>query len=370
MSARHPLFRARVLELRSAWRRRGPIAVAALAGGVVAAVAVLVAAASGLRESALGINALLDRYVLVLMALAAIHAVLLVSRLKRQQQESARMSWLVAAPIDDPARRRWIVLNVLLAASLHLGIVVAILAALSLLAGGFAAMPAGLIAAGFCAGAIAGWYLPARGDVRREESRYSRKLRSQGAIRPSDRALSHWPIALAFARHRPENSRYVLLAALCAVQGGSSMLVGLCVVVTWLLAAYLVILLQATLRAGRDAAAWLQSTPLGFLQFAWPLARRSLAHQAIGSLALSGIALGQGAPPEMTAQLLLLWLTLVASITTISLADSYRRHSSQLKLWLTAAGIAAVEWRQQGWGMFLALLAATWHVRIAMQEKA
>lgn len=340
-----------------------------MVGVVAAAVVALMLVAPRLREPALRINALLDGYALVLMALAAIHAVLLVSRRKRQEQEASRMSWLVAAPIDPSARRRWIVLNVLLAASRHFAIVLAVLGVLTLLSGSFAAIPAGLIAAGFCVGALVGWCLPPRDYFQHEESRYSRKLRSQGSIRPSDRALSHWPIAQAFARHRPENSRYILLAALCAVQGGSSMLVGLSVVVTWLLATYLVILLQATLRVGRDAAAWLQSTPLGFVQFAWPLARRSFAHQAIGSLVMSGIGLGQGAPPEMTGQLLLLWLTLVASVTTISLADSYRQQSSHLKLWLTAAGIAAVEWRQQGWGVLLALLAAIWHVRIAMQEK-
>lgn len=370
MSALRPFLRARLMELRNAWRRLSPIAVIARVCGVVGAVVVLVLAAPRLREPALRINTLLDGYALILMALAAVHAVLLVSRCKRQQQESCRMSWLVAAPIDDSARRRWIALNVLLAASRHLGVVVAMLGVLALLSGSFVAIPASLIAAGFCAGAIAGWYLPRRDDFRREESRYARRPRSQGSIRPSDWPLSHWPIAQTFAWHRPENARHVLLAALCAVQGGSSMLVGLGVVVTWLLAAYLVVLLQATLRVGRDAAVWLQSTPIGFAQFAWPLMRRSLAHQAIGALALSGIGLWQGAPSEMTGQLLLLWLTLVAGVTAIGLADSYRQLSSRSKLWLTTAGIAAIEWRQQGWGVILALLAATWHVRIAMKARA
>jgi hypothetical protein len=365
MSGWRPLFRARLLEWRNAYRRIGGTAIALLAGGAIAVAAALPVAAARWREPARRISALIDAYAPMLAALAAVHAILLVARCKQRQRDMRRLSWLAAAPIAESTHRRWIVLNVLLAALRHLAIVIAILGAVSLLAGSAASISMSLIAAGFCAGAVVGWYLPPRDDSRREESRYSRRLRSQGSTRPSDRALSHWPIAQAVAWHRPEHSRYVVLAALCAVQGGSSMLVGLCVVITWLLAAYLIVLWQTTLRVGREAAAWLQSTPIGFAQFAWPLARRSLAHQAIGSLVLAGIGLMQGAPPAMTAHLLVLWLALIAGATTISLADSYCRRRSRLKLWLSAAGLAAIEWRQQGGGVAVALLAAVWHVRLA-----
>lgn len=347
-------------------RRRGVLALSAIA---IAAVALLTwSSAASLYEPMRQLIELLSRFGFVMGALAAGHAVLLVSKHRRLVLDEYRTSWLSAAPISRGTINRVIVLRVAAKAVVHLAIILAVLSALHLLAG----IPVStspltpLVAAGFAAGGVIGWLLPHRVRNGWEASRYAPRLREHANEPGGARALAHWPIAQVFAWQRPENSRFVVVAVLFSVQGGSSIAGGLAVVAAWLLAIYLVSLLQAVITSGRAAARWLRTTPIPFATFAWSIGKRALLHQLIGVSIGAVLGVMLGGPAAMILYLSALWMTIVLCVPAVTLAASYRGEYAPFKLALSIAGLAAVETRAHGWAIPLALAMAALYVRRAM----
>jgi hypothetical protein len=161
-------------------------------------------------------------------------------------------------------------------------------------------------------------------------------------MRPDAAGLSGWPIAQVLAWSRPENSRYVLIAALLAVQGGSSAIAGLSVVAMYFVASYLAALVSAMTTVARSAAAWLRATPITLMGFVWSVSRRALAHQFIGvALAVACMTM-LGAPIGMALQAAALWLGLFVSIAGFALVDNYRGRSPLVKIALSVAAFAAL----------------------------
>ncbi|MFC4307838.1 hypothetical protein ACFPN2_01985 [Steroidobacter flavus] len=101
-------------------------------------------------------------------------------------------------------------------------------------------------------------------------------------MQPDSAGLAGWPIAQVLSWSRPENSRYVLIAALLAVQGGSSAVAGLSVVAMYFVASYLAALVSAMTTVAKSAAIWLRATPITLMGFVWSVSRRAFAHQCIG----------------------------------------------------------------------------------------
>lgn len=299
--------------------------------------------------------------------LAALHAATLVSRRRRHLQQQHLQSWLIATPGGFAGSRRAIVIATLASVLKHATVVALTLIVVGILSRTeFAAAMRLLVYAmvGFVPGALAGWYLPAmRRRVTNEASRYVLKPATANGLRPQAAALSRWPIAQTLAWNRPENLRVVILVALLSVQAGSSMIGGLSVVAAWLVGAYLTGLLRGIVSVGREAAQWLQSTPITFAAFAWSVARRALVHQLIGTAVGAAIITVLGSPASMTLYLAALWMSVVIMVSAASLAESYRSRSPALKLALSFAAMLGIESRAHGWAIPLALVMTAWHLR-------
>lgn len=327
---------------------------------IVAAVVALAGRAAAVIESLL-------IYRVLTFAVAAMYVVLSISRRRRRSETHYIHSWLIAAPIDarsvrvSHAIRSFVPVFALAAGVLLLIIVAAYTGGEPL---NKAMELAAYIGAGVLAGSIVGWLLPRRRtDDRAEGSRYVPRAKSSATITPSFAALSGWPSGQLMAWSRPENSRIVLIAALFAVQGGSSAVHGLTVVAIWLLAGYLSGLLTALMQAGKAAATWLRSTPISFAQFVWSIARRALLYQLLGTTLAAGVMLALSAPIGTVLYLCSLWMVIVLLVTIISLADSYRGRSPVLKLVMSLVTMAAIESRARAWSFPLAAGMALWQLR-------
>ncbi len=154
--------------------------------------------------------------------------------------------------------------------------------------------------------------------------------------------LSGWPIAQVLAWSRPENSRYVLIAALLAVQGGSSALTGLSVIAMYFVASYLAALLSAMTAVAKSAAVWLRATPITLMGFVWSVSRRALAHQLVGVALAVTCMLLLGSPVGVAFEVAGLWLGLFISISGFALVDHYRGRSPLVKIALAIAAFAAL----------------------------
>ena len=222
-----------------------------------------------------------------------------------------------------------------------------------------------LITIGVTVGGPCGWWLfrraPSRGN---EGSRYTLWPKHGTHMVPSSAALSHWPIAQAFAWGRPENARLLLGAAILTVPGGTGMLGALFILVTWTVGSYLIALLIAIPHVGRSASQWLRSTPVTFWTFAWPLARRALLHQLLGTLIAMGILLALGAPLLTVVYFGAVWLMLVVLSAAVSLADCYRARAPWTKTTLSMLTALLAEGRVHGLGISIALLLTVLHLRI------
>ncbi len=373
MIRRHPLLFTWCLKTRNACRRAfatpgrvlGTLTAAIAVGGLfwwgVAAVP---------HDCVRQVSALLRQYAIALAVMAAIHSLLLVTRTRERATDAHRASWLAAAPLHPRTMGLAILVRTVGIAGLHLALIALPLAGIAILADDLHlnAQSVALVATGFATGGLAGWFLPPRKMQMREASRYAPKLRQAASQRCTDRALAHWPVAQALAWHRPENSRVVVLVALLAVQGGTSIAGGLAVVGAWLLAIHLATLLQAVIHTGPAAARWLRSTPIRFAAFAWALSRRVLLHQSIGTAVAVAMGIVLGAPPLLAIYLGGCWLVLVAMVSAIVLADAYRSRRSGLKLVMSMVAFAAIELREQGWAVPLALVLGLWHVFMAVRS--
>jgi hypothetical protein len=198
------------------------------------------------------------------------------------------------------------------------------------------------IGGGLLGGALIGWMLDSSRAERHVGSRYVARVKPRAKLTPSSDGLAGWPIAQVRAWSRPENSRVVLVAALLAVQAGSSALGGLAVVAAWLLASYLGALLSAIVQVAKAAAAWLRSTPISFPEFAWSIARRAMLHQVLGTAVAAGLMLVLGAPASLAVQASGLWLLIVSLVTGATLADCYRGRSPAIRIALSLAALAAL----------------------------
>jgi hypothetical protein len=385
---RHPALWVEWLRLvnsLSRWRGEGSRALLLVLSGLAIVIALLVAL-SGHVVSAIET---LAGYWLLLAVVAAIYAVTSVSGRRRQLEESRSQSWLVATPISPRSLLISQAIRVLLPLFVLVIAVVMFPALIALVNEGVAAAAekvAGAAGGGLLLGALVGWWTSRRATpsgvvpsryVPQPRTRRSAPAQSRGALaqtsseahtagagahvrgvganvtseavcaasaymRPDAAALSGWPIAQVLAWSRPENSRYVLIAALLAVQGGSSALTGLSVVAMYLVASYLAALLSAMTAVAKLAAVWLRATPITLMGFVWSVSRRALAHQLVGVALAVTCMLLLGSPVGMAFQVAGLWLGLFISISGFALVDHYRGRSPLVKIALAIAAFAAL----------------------------
>jgi hypothetical protein len=317
-------------------------------------------------HAASAVNLLYEYWVALLVA-SAMYAAVTVARRRRVSKREFAASWLVAAPIghlSESASHATRSLVPLALQSVGVVTVIVVLARLSNAPDPVTTKIVACIVAGVsCGAAIGCWLLRARDTDHAAGSRYVFRARTNVQPRPSDAALSTWPLAQLMAWGRPENTRVLLLAALFAVQGGSSAVHGLAVVASWFAASYLGGLLSASVRAMNEAAAWLRSTPLPFFQFAWSISRRALIHQAIGAAVAAGLLVAIGSTWTMALYLTGLWLIIVVVASTATLAECYRGTSSTAAITLSLAVLAAIESRARGWSIPCATVMTAWHLR-------
>jgi hypothetical protein len=346
--SRHPLLRTEWLALANTWirwrrERAHSYALVITISLLVLALTAVVLAIFASRAS-VAIVLLADYWVLTTAATAA-YAAMSMAKRRRRIHDSQVQSWLVATPIAA-ASVRWsgAVRSVAPLIAQFLTVVVLVLA-LQWLSGGINAatgITIAAIGAGALIGAAIGWRVRAEAKSWLEASRYVPRTKPHDALRPDSAALSSWPILQVLAWSRPENSRYVLIVALFAVQGGSSAIAGLSVVAAYFLASYLTALVSAVLQVSKAAGAWLRSTPMSLSEFVWTLARRVLVHQILGTTLAAALMLLLGVPLSMALQLAALWLALVISLSGWSLVDNYRGRSPTIKLALSLATFAAL----------------------------
>jgi hypothetical protein len=370
---RHPALRVEWLRLVNAlsrWRGEGSKAVLL----VLSALAVVLALLFSLSGRAVSAIETLAEYWVLLALVAGIYAASSVSGRRRQLEESKSHSWLIATPIPPHDLLISQAIRVLLPLLVIAVSVVMFPALVALMNEGTAAAAeraAVSAAGGLIIGGVVGWWLGGRGPKHSGvvPSRYVPKprgrrptlartsselapatgepARASGALadasmRPDAAGLSGWPIAQVFAWSRPENSRYVLIAALLAVQGGSSAIAGLSVVAMYFVASYLAALVSAMTSVAGSAAAWLRATPITLMGFVWSVSRRALAHQIIGVALAIACMLMLGAPVGMALEVAALWLGLFVSISGFALVDSYRGRSPLVKIALSVAAFAAL----------------------------
>jgi hypothetical protein len=374
------------------WLRRHPAALAAAVSGVnrfqrlaTTGRSVLVYVATALLGAFLvmlllstGGAALAMQHALgysgIVVAASGLYAASLMSRRRRTVATMRAKSWLVATPRVSHGSARTVLLTTLpllwrlavaltLALQLSLNTAVSVEQSLQLSA---------LISIGVAFGGPCGWWLSRRAPSRGNEgSRYTFRRKYGTRMAPSSAPLSHWPIAQAFAWGRPENARLLLGAAILTVPGGTGILGVLCILVTWTVGSYLVALLIAIPHVGRSAAQWLRSTPMTFWAFAWPLARRALLHQLLGTLMAMAITLALNAPPLTVVYFGAVWLTLVVLAAAVSLADCYRSRAPGTKTILSMLTALLAEGRVHGLGISIALFLTVLHLRVgANHERA
>lgn len=344
---RHPLLLVEWLRLVNGLsRHRARHGRRALLVGATVIVIVLTLLASRLEHAA-GAIEILGRYWLLLGVATVAYAATTVSRRRRHMEESQAESWLVATPIS-PSSLQWShAVRTLLP-------LFAVLAAAVMVAGLVAVsnddvfMAAGIViatvAGGLLIGGAAGWWAAGRAtkQVGAAGSRYVPRPRVEGLPRPDTAGLSRWPIAQVLAWSRPENSRYVLIVALLAVQGGSSASAGLAVVAMYFVVSYVVALGSAMVSVSKQAATWLRATPMTLGAFTLALSRRAAVHQLIGTALAVALMSLLGAPFAVALQIGLAWLGLVGSISGCALLEHYRGRSPALRIALSLAAFAAV----------------------------
>lgn len=347
---RHPILLTEWLRLTNGLRRRAGSSVLIVVGVISTALVTGLGVFSSQLAAAI---AVLAEYWVLTAAVAALYAAASTAKRRRHGHDSHLQSWLIATPMP-PSSVRFsnAIRSIAPMLAQFFAVAAFILAARALCAGiGVAAgVTIGAIGGGMVAGGLVGWLADVkRSGHRWEGSRYVPRTRTNVVLRPASEALAHWPIVQVLAWSRPENSRYLLVAALLAVQGGSSAMSGLSVVAIYFLGGYLAGLLSAVLQAAKSAAQWLRATPVTLGAFVWMLSRRVLLHQVSGTALAGTLMWVLGSPPSTALQAAALWLGLVISIAGVALVDSYRGRSPTVKIALSVATLVA--------------LAAAWQLR-------
>jgi hypothetical protein len=368
---RHPLTLTAALSgvnrLRKLFSKRRSVIVAAVTALVGA---LLLALFLSVDSVGLAMRQTLN-YSALVVSVSALYAASLMSRRRRTIAAERARSWLIATPLVSQAAGRTLLLTMLpLLWRLAVAATLVLLLGLNPTVSIEQALRLGtLIALGATVGGPCGWWLSRRAPTRsREHSRYTLRLRHGTQTVPSGAALSHWPIAQAFAWGRPENARFLLGAAVLTVPGGTGILGALSILVAWTVASYLGALLVAIPHVGRAASQWLRSTPITFRDFAWPLARRALLHQALGTLAGMGVMWASGVSPATAMYLGAVWLTVVVLTAAVGLADGYRGRSPAAKTLLSTLTVLLVDQRVHGLGISIAAFLAILHLRIGARH--
>jgi hypothetical protein len=364
---RHPLLLAEWLAARNLLgRARAHVAAVIIAG--VAAIGALAVILLTLRSQVAAVfNALLTYRILTVVAIG-LYAAFAVARQRQRAELRYTQFWLAAAPVRQFSRTLATLVVSLLPLAAQLLAICILFGAMGLVGEVSLAIvgeTALWVAGATALGAAIGWWTARRAHAEAlEGSRYVAAVKRRDHSVPSAAGLSGWPLAQVRAWGRPENLRVlVMAAALLGVQAGSSALVGLSVVATWVLGGYLGGLLTAVLRTAREAAQWLRSTPIPFAQFAWAVTRRALVHQVVGTAVTAGLLVILGAPWASALYAGAMWLAIVVLGCSIGVADSYHARRPLVKMALSLAVLAVVEVREHGWSIPLAALLAAWHLR-------
>ncbi len=273
---RHPLLLASVLAAVNRVQRltttlwRGTIlAIAAVLflGGLIIALLITGGRAALVMQTALSYGG-------IVVTASGLYAVSLIMRVRREVAAARVRSWLIATPRVDSHSVGTTALLVAIPLLWRYGVVLAAMFLLSLDSSVTLQQSlqlAALVAIGGAVGGLSASAFPLRRRKRRDEgSRYTLRPTRTAQLAPSSAALSHWPIAQAFAWSRPENARFLLAAAILTVPGGGGFFDALFILVTWVVVAYLVAVLVAIPYVARTASEWLRSTPMNFWAFAWP----------------------------------------------------------------------------------------------------
>lgn len=364
---RHPLLLAEWLAVRNLLGRARSHAATVLVASV-AAVGALAVILLTLRSQFAAVFDARLAYRILTVVTVGLYAAFAVAGQRQRAEVRYTQFWLAAAPVRQFSRKLATLVVSLLPLAAQLLAICILLGAMGLagevrpaLVAETALWTAG--AAGL--GALVGWWSARRAQVEAlEGSRYAAAVKRRDHSAPSAAGLSGWPLAQVRAWGRPENLRVlVMAAALLGVQAGSSALVGLSVVATWVLGGYLGGLLTAVLRTAREAALWLRSTPIPFAQFAWAVTCRALLHQVIGTVLTAALLVILGAPWTSALYAGALWLAIVVLACSIGVADAYHARRPLVKMALSIAALAIVEAREHGWSIPLAALLAAWHLR-------
>lgn len=369
---RHPLALTAVIGIANRLRRlaatRRPFLIV-LAMTLLGALALTLLVSSGGAVYAMQ-HAL--EYWAIAVAASALYFASLISRRRRAIETERATSWLVATPLVSHSSGRSLLLTSLpLLWRLAAAVAAAFLMSLDSAVGIEQSLRlSALVTIGAGVGGPSGWWLSRRSADRRSEgSRYTLRRKHGTQTAPSSAALSYWPIAQAFAWGRPENARLLLGAAILTVPGGTGVLGGLFILVTWSVGSYLAALLVAIPHVGREASQWLRSTPVTFWAFAWPLARRALLHQLLGTVIAMATLLALGASLATAVYFGVLWLVLAVLTAAISLADCYRARSPGAKTALSAIMALLAEQRMHGLGIAIAVLLTILHLRIGVSHE-
>lgn len=309
----------------------------------------------------------------IVIVASALYAALPISGHRRNAETARATSWLIATPRMSRQSSSVTPLMIILLPlwPLAVGVACALLLSLdSKVAVGQSLQLIALITIGSIAGASCGWWLSRRATTRwMEVSRHTPLMKIATHPMPSNAALSEWPIVQALASGRSENARLLLGTAILTVPGGTGVIGLLITLVTWVVGSYLVALLIAIPIVARSASRWLRCTPITFWAFAWPLARRALLHQLLGTLIAIGVMMTIGASPLTALYCGTLWLTLVVLTGALSLADCYRAHSPTVKLTLSVVAAALAEERNHGLGISLALFLTALNLRLGASHE-
>jgi hypothetical protein len=264
----------------------------------------------------------------LVFALALLHSVTVASRARRLGQERWTKSWLAAAPLTATAVRLDRAVDTLGAVFIHYLAVCGLLLLIALV--GDALVATSLTLAALTAGAFAGCVIASlvptgKKKERRHSSRYAPSVTaSKAGLQPSNRGLSHWPIARALSTWRPENARMLfMLVATFVIQAGTSAQRSLVILTLWALVAYLVSLLVAVVVVARVAGEWLRATPVTFGGFAWPLSCRASVHQFLGTM-LAALGIGAFSGKFIALATALAWAAAFLSTYAIACRLSYR----------------------------------------------
>ncbi|HVF18535.1 MAG TPA: hypothetical protein VNA21_16550, partial [Steroidobacteraceae bacterium] len=328
---------------------------------VVGLTAIALVARSSMARQAL--QWMVQHPVIVSLA-ASIYTLLLVRRLRLRLALEYTRSWLRAAPISSRSFSAMAALRIASNVFMHLTVLSVLVVSVSLVVTQPVASTLLPLLCGVLIGVALGTLLP-RPSVSQHSTENSRFLirGRHVASRPSLDGLSMWPIAHALAWHRPENSRFLFIAAALSVPVGSSALLGLAILATWSLASYLFALARAVPDVAKEAALWLRPTSVPFGSFAWAITRRVLAHQLIAVTLLGGVAVAAGGTILSVLYFCAMWLLISAMIAMINVRQHFLALPPLLRTVIATGLVLAAESRVRGWGAGLAIVISFAHLR-------